>query len=393
MKGLKALFKIRETYIGIATTVLFQLIFFIVWMTAYDGVHERTANLKIGLVNEDAIIGSVIAQQVQQNVPFHVEMYTSIQQATSDMNERKIEMVIEIPSSLTESIQLGDEANITYWINQANATLTKTMMENAAVQLNDRVNRNLYAHQKNEAITQFTEQLPIPEELTHSIGESITTSINSLNDRPIVADIQKTNAVDGFAANLVPLMIIIASFVGSMVMIMQHEEASKSVKGTLSKWELFWSRQLINIGVAFVLPILTMTLMSIFNISSPESWFTIYLFQSLLFCAFLLFAQVFVLAFGNLGMIFNILALSLQLVTSGVLVPKAMLSDWYINVASFLPATYGADGYYTIVFGGSSTSIFNNIQSLLVIIAVTLTVSIIMIALKRKNNYRIEANL
>lgn len=378
MKGIITLFKIRETYIGIAAAILFQLIFFIVWMTAYDGINDRSSNLKIGIVNDDEIIGENIVQQIEQNIPFQVEMYTSLNEAQSDMNERKIEMIIEIPTSFTDSIHLNNEATIVYWINQANSTLTKTMMENISLQLNNNINKGLFAQQKNEAVM-FTEQLQIPEQLT----TSITSMLNTLNDHPIEADIQKTNVTEGFAANLVPLMIIISSFVGAMVMIMQHEIAAQSVKSILSKWELFLSRQLINIGVSLFLPVLTISLMNIFDITSQQSLLTIYLFQSLLFLAFLLFAQVFVLVFGNPGMVFNILALSLQLVTSGVLVPKELLSEWYMRVASFLPATYGADGYYTIVFGGSSTNIFDNIQSLLVIIVVTLTITTVTTALKR----------
>lgn len=124
--------------------------------------------------------------------------------------------------------------------------------------------------------------------------------------------------------------------------------------------------------------------MRLFNISSEQSFFSIYLFQALMFWAFLCLAQAFVIMFGNLGMIFNICALSIQLVTSGVLVPQAMLSDLYNKLASLLPATYGADGYYTIIFGGSSDNLISNSSSLGIIIAVTLAISTIVVALKRE---------
>ncbi|BAQ09618.1 ABC-2 type transporter [Bacillus sp. OxB-1] len=42
MKGLKALLNVRGTYIGISAAILFQLIFFAVWLTAYMGVQDRT---------------------------------------------------------------------------------------------------------------------------------------------------------------------------------------------------------------------------------------------------------------------------------------------------------------------------------------------------------------
>ncbi|MFB7156364.1 hypothetical protein [Lysinibacillus sp. NPDC056232] len=82
-------------------------------------------------------------------------------------------------------------------------------------------------------------------------------------------------------------------------------------------------------------------------------------------------------------MIFNICALSMQLVTSGVLVPQAMLSDFYYKLASLLPASYGADGYYTIIFGGSTDNLMSNCSSLGMIIAVTLAISAIVVAFKK----------
>ena len=387
MKSLRTLFKIRETYIGIAAAVAFQLIFFGVWMTAYDGVNDRISNLSVGIINEDVAVGQEISEQMKGNIPFEVQTYTSIESAKSAMNERKIDMVIQIPSTLTESITSGAEADIVYWINQSNATLAKTMMENAAVQLNEQVNQSLYPLQVNEAGTQFTQQLqelPLPGELADTIEESILFMLDSLSDHPIDASIIKTNDVDGFAVNFVPLMVIISSFVGAMVMIMQQEAAVQSIKEVISKWDVFTGRQIINVGVAFLLPLLTISLMSIFHISSDLHFLTIYLFQFMLFWAFLSFAQVFVLLLGNLGMVFNILALSLQLVTSGVLLPRAVLSDWYIKVGALLPATYGADGYYTIIFGGNSTNIKENILSLVIIIVVTLSISIVTTFMKKE---------
>lgn len=81
MKTLKQFFKHPETIIGISTAVAFLLIFFCVWMTAYDGVNNRIDKLKIGLVNEDQQIGSMIEKEVVKNVPFEVKMYQSIASA------------------------------------------------------------------------------------------------------------------------------------------------------------------------------------------------------------------------------------------------------------------------------------------------------------------------
>lgn len=82
-------------------------------------------------------------------------------------------------------------------------------------------------------------------------------------------------------------------------------------------------------------------------------------------------------------MVFNILALSLQLVTSGVLVSKELLANGYHTLASFLPATYGADGYYSIVFGGNSGMLKENIWFLLLIAVVTCILTVGAVAVRR----------
>ncbi|MGE7694118.1 YhgE/Pip domain-containing protein [Lysinibacillus sp. NPDC094177] len=386
MKGLQALFKIRETYIGIVVTIAFQVIFFSVWMTAYDGVNDRTENLKIGLISEDTEMGQQVVNEIKEKLPFTIENYTSQDKAEQELNTRDIHMMIHIPNNFTSQLQAGKEAEIIYSINQANASIAKNMMDGVAKQVTEEINHNIYSLQQGKTIEAFSQkfsQLPMEKNTAQQINEAVATTIMNVKDRAIDSTIIKTNNVKEFAANFVPLMLIISSFVGAMVMIMQHQQAAQIVQDTISKWQLFLARQLINIGVAFALPLLTIGLMHLFNISSTANFLTVYLFQALMFWAFLCLAQAFIIIFGNLGMIFNICALSIQLVTSGALVPQAMLSEFYNKLAALLPATYGADGYYTIIFGGSTDNLMSNCSSLGIIIAVTLGISAAVIALSR----------
>ncbi len=388
MKGLQALFKIRETYIGIAITIVFQVIFFSVWMTAYDGVNDRTDNLNIGLISEDTKMGRQVVNEIKGKLPFTIKNYTSLDKAEQELNQRDIQMIIHIPSNFTSQLQAGKEAEIIYSINQANASIAKNMMDGVAKQLTEEINHNIYPLQQGkiiEAFSQKSSQLPMEQNTAQQINKAVATTIMSVKDHAINSTIMKTNNVEEFAANFVPLMVIISSFVGAMVMIMQHQQAAQLVQDTVSKWQLFLARQLINIGVAFALPLLTIGLMHLFNISSTANFLTVYLFQALLFWAFLCLAQSFIIIFGNLGMIFNICALSIQLVTSGALVPQAMLSNFYNKLGSLLPASYGADGYYTIIFGGDTDRLMSNCGSLGMIIVVTLGISAIVVALKKSN--------
>ncbi|MEI5893923.1 hypothetical protein DXB51_16425 [Bacillus cereus] len=102
--------------------------------------------------------------------------------------------------------------------------------------------------------------------------------------------------------------------------------------------------------------------------------------MTIVFFAFLSLTQMFIAVFGNAGMIFNIISLSLQLVSSGVIVPHEMFSKTYQTIGELFPATYAANGYYTIIFWG--VSLEKNIISLLVIILVTQLVAVITVSVK-----------
>lgn len=386
MNGIKALFKVRGTYTGIMAAVMFQLVFFSVWLTAYKGVQDRTDHLTIGMVYEDQDSEMNIGEEFEQNLPFKVKQYSSFKKASDEMNDRKMEMIIQIPSDFTSSLQSGERPSIYYWINQANATFSKTMMEQAANQLNRQLNEKVFSLQKTAGETMFEQklqQLPLEQPVAQALGETVQSVFSTIHSEPVEGVVKKTNAVDEFSANLVPLMVIISSFAGAMVMIMQIHEAAETIRSAYSKWSLFLGRQIINVGVAFLLPFLTIGLMKLFDVATQEPFWTIYLFQGIMFLSFLMFAQVFVFLFGNYGMVFNILALSFQLVTSGVLVSKELLTNGYHGLASFLPATYGADGYYSIVFGGNSGMLKDNIWYLLLITGVTFILAIGAVAVRR----------
>lgn len=150
----------------------------------------------------------------------------------------------------------------------------------------------------------------------------------------------------------------------------------------------FFARQIINLGASILLSLITILFMLIFTIHLNTTEFQTWLFQTLVFFAFLSVTQMFVILFGSTGMLFNIISLSVQLVTSGVIVPRVMLSSFYQTVGSYFPATYAANGYYTVIFGGEGLS--NEMMVLVVISAITLLVAYVKVVFQK--NRLLETN-
>ncbi|MCC2459497.1 ABC transporter permease [Bacillus mobilis] len=366
METLKQFLKRSGTYIGIVVALSFQLIFFCVWLTAYDGVNERADQMRIAIVNEDGNIGSKIAEGLQRNLPFQVKAEQSVEKANKAMNDHVYDMIIEIPASFSKDINETGKSNVNFHINQANAMMAKQLMEGAAKQIRDNVNKEITSYKKQAIVGKL-----------QAVGPENIEVIKGVTEDSIGFTVHKVNDAKGFSANMVPLMMVLASFVGAMIMSMELSKVAKEVK---NGWSNFVSRQVINGTVSILLACITIGLMRGFQIELHEAVWSIWVFQAIVFFAFLSLTQMFITVFGNAGMIFNIISLSLQLVSSGVIVPHEMLSKTYQTIGELFPATYAANGYYTIIFGG--VSLEKNIISLLVIILVTQLVAVITVSIK-----------
>ncbi|MEH6945285.1 YhgE/Pip domain-containing protein [Bacillus sp. JJ722] len=384
MKILKQFFKHSETFVGIATAISFLLIFFCVWMTAYDGVYDRSNKLKIGIVNEDKQMGVMIENQLIKNIPFKIIAYKSLDSANKDMNQRELDMVIHIPSLFSSQLQEKEKVEINYFINQANTPLAKQIMEGAAKNITQSINLHVYSNKQQLILSNLPKQLDetVPsKELAQNVSKSIAQVLQSLNIQSVQTSVTKTNNVDGFEVTMVPLMIVLASFVGSMIMSLNLNIVSSKLKDQYNKWAIFFTRQTINMGASILLTFITLLFLFIFNIEIKPTLFETGAFQILVYFSFLSLTQMFVVLFGPGGMLFNILTLSLQLVTSGVIVPKTMLSNFYQSVGSYLPATYAADGYYTVIYGGES--LLTYMVTLFLISGVSLFITVIKILFQK----------
>ncbi|MBX0356007.1 YhgE/Pip domain-containing protein [Bacillus toyonensis] len=366
MEVLKQFLKRPGTYVGMVVALSFQLIFFCVWLTAYDGVNERADQMRIAIVNEDVNIGSKIAEGLQRNLPFQVKAERSVEKATKEMNDHVYDMIIEIPASFSKDINGTGKTNLHFHINQANAMMAKQMMEGAAKQIRDNVNKEIANYKKQAIVGKL-----------QAVGPENVEVIKGLTEASIGFTVHKVNDAKGFSVNMVPLMIVLASFVGAMIMSMELSKVAKEVK---VGWSNFLSRQIINGTVSILLACITIGLMKGFQIEMHETVWSVWIFQAIVFFAFLSLTQMFLTVLGNAGMIFNIISLSLQLVSSGVIVPHEMLSKTYQTIGELFPATYAANGYYTIIFGG--VSLERNIISLLVIVLVTQSVAVMTLAIK-----------
>ncbi|WP_424767981.1 YhgE/Pip domain-containing protein [Paenibacillus sp. sgz302251] len=369
--ALQAFMKRPTTWVGIITAFMFQVIFSVIWMTGYNGVTDRVDQLRIAVVNEDQQMGLSITSGFLQNLPFDMQQADSLDSAKQQLDERELQMVVFIPADFTQkAMEEGGTASIQYFINESNPALIKSIMSGAAAQMTAEVNRQAVAG----GVQTVLGNMSLPT-------EQIAAAAQSLSQR-VTADIQSTNVVNGMNNQMVPMMMVLASYVGAMIMGMNLEQSSMAISATVGRWRRFGARTIINVAAAVLVSLVGSSLLALFGGQMEQGFLHLWLFQMLFMLTFIFVSQMFLYLFGMAGMLFNIMLLSAQLVSSGAIVPRELLSDFYTKLSAALPATYAVDGNMNILFGGPSVGA--DAAGLAIIGIIAAAVSFLAVGMKRQ---------
>ncbi|QYR20741.1 SNG1 family protein [Paenibacillus sp. sptzw28] len=341
--AVKAFMKKPTTLIGIMTALMFQVIFSVIWMTGYDGVTDadRLKQLRVGLVALDAQMGPAIAEKLQKSLPVHSELIADAEEARRLLNERRLQMVITIPADFSQALMTrGGKAALQYTLNESNPALIKSMMSSIASQVTATVNKEAISRGALALLTQTKLPAGQAEGSAAELSERVTSSFTY------------SNKVNGMNNQMVPMMLVLASFVGAMIMGMNLQQSSMAVAPHVGRFQLFAARSAINAAAAIVVSLVGSSLVMALGGQAEQGFLAMWGFQALFLLTFLFVTQMFLILFGMAGMLFNIILLSAQLVSSGAMVPRELLSDFYLGLGKIFPATYAVEGSMNILFGG-----------------------------------------
>lgn len=360
------------TLVGMITALVFQVVFSLVWMTGYDGVTDRTEQLRIAIVNEDEELGAIVAENAVAQLPFTMTQLDSLDIAKQQLKDREIQMAIYLPSGWSQGIaNIEEPMLIQYWVNESNPTMIKSVMSSVAAQFTANVNKLATANGVQSVIRSVNAEIPV--EQAASIGVGLSERVKS--------DLHSMNPVQGMSNQMVPLMMVLASFVGAMTMGMNFEQSSAALRALEGKWRVFIIQALISLLTAVVISLVGTTLLTLLGGQMEQGFMAIWSFQTICVITFMCVSQMFLYLFGMAGMLFNILTLSLQLVSSGAMVPRELLSDFYVSLGNILPATYAVDGSMNLLFGGPGVG--SEVMALVCIAMTACIVSTAAVALKK----------
>lgn len=368
---IQAFMKRPTTIVGIITALMFQIVFSVIWMTGYNGVTDRIDKLHIAVVNEDQQFGAQIAGSLVGNLPFQMSQPASLEDAKQQLNARELQMIIYFPADFSQKAMAADgKADIGYFINESNPALIKSIMSNVAAEVTKEAN----AQAIEQGIAGTLGKAGVPAEQAAVAGQSLAERIT--------ANIESMNPVKGMSNQMVPMMMVLASYVGAMIMGMNLEQSSMMVSAVAGRWKRFAARSIITAGAAIGVSLVGSSLLAAFNGQMEQGFLKLWLFQLMFVLAFMFVSQMFLYVFGMAGMLFNIIALSAQLVSSGAIVPRELLPDFYVKLGEALPATYAVEGLMNVLFGGKG--IGSEVVALAIIAIIGFVISMAAVGLKKQ---------
>lgn len=346
LNAVKAYMKKPQTMIGIITAIMFQIIFSVIWMTAYQGVNDRADQLQVALVVEDeSAQAQEIAAQLSSSLPFQVKEGMTLEDAQARLDAREVQMVIDIPQGFTSQLSTpGGQAVISYTINEANPVTVKSIMSNAAASITATVNAQASTA---SVMAQLVESGASPDQAR----QVAQTSVHKVG-----SELNSIHPVQGMNNQMVPMMLVLASYVGVMIMGLNVQMSTGMLGNAFTWYEKFGARIMINVVSCLLIALIGSTLVVMLGGQAEQGFLKLWMFQALFVGTFMFFAQLFLIVFGSAGMLFNIIVLSLQLVSSGAMVPRELLSPFYQTIGEWLPASYAVQGITAIQLGGMGAS-------------------------------------
>ncbi|MCC8354508.1 MULTISPECIES: YhgE/Pip domain-containing protein [Bacillus] len=375
-----SLLKTRSVIIGLITAIIFQVLFSIIWITGYDHVTDRIDQFKIIIVNEDSKIGAQVANNLEENLKFKITQSSVLKSAMDKLDDRKVQMVIYIPKDFSSTLQNNKKkAKIIYSLNESNPSMLKSVMQTVEQKVTSTINKESV-----KSGLQFTfEQMNVPSNQAIELSQGLSERVH-----PVVNNINK---VSNFSRLMVPMMLVMASFTGSMLFIMEMNKAAKAFKTLYNRWQRFGARVLLIITATILISTIGSIMVYVMGVHSPQGFITMWFFQMIYVLTFLFLAQVPFFIVGDAGGWVNIAMLSIQLLSSGSTIPRELLSNFYQTVSNFLPATYAVDGIMKLVTGGPSIS--HEIIMLFRILMGIIVITFILVALQRENKKEKSSNL
>lgn len=375
MSNFLTLIKNKVVINAIIMALFYQVIFIGIFMYGYSAIPKNMTDLTIAIVNDDTQYGKEITKNLQKQLPFEIEIQTSLTDAKKELNDRKIHMIIHIPKDFSKNLaQQSEKVQLDFLINQSNPAMVPTAMQEVSTQVTNILN-DQFAIQNAQGLFQ---ELQMEEEKAKELSSQLTHKLdaNVINTVEVSA---------GMHHQMAPFFLTMVSYIGAMIYSLMTVGVTSALKYKLGVWKTFASLQAINILLALFAPIVGLIVyFSIAGGFSTDIFVKMWLVHALEMFGAIQFMSIFCIWVGSKAQYFNIPLMIAQTISSGAVMTQSMMPDIFRYLSHISLMFYSVQLDFSIMFGGGK--IGENLIGLFLVSIASFVIATIVYKLKSSNS-------
>ncbi|OUS76673.1 hypothetical protein B1748_11300 [Paenibacillus sp. MY03] len=345
MKNILTLFKQKMVIGGIFMAVFYQIVFITIYMSGYGAMSDNLDQLSVAIVNEDEQYGKEIADSLGSQLPFKLITNVNLADAQQELDDRDLHMIIHIPENFTEKLQTeGEQAPLDFFINQSTPAMVASSMQQVATQLTSTLNQQFAVQNAERLLLAHN----MPEEQAKALAAGIATKLAS--------EINLSNPIPaGMQNQVAPVFLSMVSLVGAMIFAMLGTGAAQSLAPSMGKWHAFLAFHGVSAIVSVIAPVVGLAIAFCFHGYGFETFFKMWGLHALEMFAAIEFMGIFFFLAGQAGMLISLFFILVQSITSGLMMPQAIMPDFYRIISYISVMYYSGQSDLSLMFGGGKT--------------------------------------
>ena len=227
-------------------------------------------------------------------------------------------------------------------------------------------------------------------------NDVLTLLLNNVTQRtdfitqPVELETTSIYAMGNYGSAMSPFYSVLSLWVGMMLMLSILKVKTKEEEKKYKTYQLYFGKLLFFIIIAMIQALIVgLGNLYLLGIYCTYPWFFVLglIFVSIVFCV-IMYSLVFV--FGNLGKVFGIILLVLQVAGSGGTFPIQLTPEFFQEVYSYLPFTYAISLQREAIGGISNYILYRDIVVLLSYFIISFLIVFILERHVKKYVYKFE---
>ncbi|WP_245671992.1 YhgE/Pip domain-containing protein [Caryophanon latum] len=328
--------------------IFYAVAMLVIFLIGYTALPGQMDELHIAIVNDDnGSNGEKIAEQLEESLPFHIELGDTYEQALQKLKDNDVSLLIHIPSHFSRNIMSGESAEINFTVNEASATMVSSSMSSIV----NEVNAQLSASFSTQTAQSILMKMNVPKEQAAELSQKIENAY--VGNYVIVNDVP-----DGMHHTMLPMFLVMAAYVGAMIAAMQLVQVYQHNRGEASRFRLFTYVQLSALLIAVVSTIFALITAYWITDLSTDVMLQVAAQQVLVYMASFNVCAIFTFLVGEAGMILNIPILLTQTIANGATMPREMMYGYYEFMSYITPMYHAVNGYFATMYGSTDAAPF-----------------------------------